>query len=150
TAADLIIRTIRKKPDLRIGLPTGSTPLCMYDELVKAYRDQRIDFSQLRTFNLDEFIGLAENHPKGYHAYMRHHLFDHVNVLHENIHIPDGKAGVDPDAESNRYENAIQQAGGMDLLIVGIGSNGHIAFNEPGSAFDSRTRTVGLAPETVA
>jgi glucosamine-6-phosphate deaminase len=149
TAAELVIKAVRAKADLRLGLPTGSTPLGMYQELVSRYGRERLDFSQLLTFNLDEYHGLSNDHPKSYHTYMRQRFFDHVNVLPANIHIPDGSPGIDPNAESERYENAIREAGGIDLLIVGVGANGHIAFNEPGSAFDSRTRLVQLAPETI-
>jgi glucosamine-6-phosphate deaminase len=149
TAADLVLKAIRAKPALRIGLPTGNTPVGLYEELVKKHRDGALDFSQVTTFNLDEFLDLPQDHPQSYHSYMQQHLFDHVNVLPQNIHIPNGSPGVDAEAESERYEEAIRN-GGIDLLIVGIGSNGHIAFNEPGAAFNSRTRVVDLAPETVA
>jgi glucosamine-6-phosphate deaminase len=150
TAAGLVIKAVRAKADITLGLPTGSTPLGMYEELVKTYRDRHLDFSKLRTFNLDEYVGLPPSHPKSYHTYMHEHLFRHVNVLPANIHIPEGRPGIDGTAESLRYENLIRDAGGIDLLIVGIGANGHIAFNEPGAEFDSRTRIVDLAPETIA
>jgi glucosamine-6-phosphate deaminase len=150
TAADLVIKAIRAKPTLRIGLPTGNTPLGFYEELMKKHRAGSVDFSQVTTFNLDEFLHLPQDHPQSYHTYMRQHLFDHVNVPPQNIHIPNGSPGVDANAESERYEEAIRKGGGIDLLVVGIGSNGHIAFNEPGAAFNSRTRAVDLAPETIA
>jgi glucosamine-6-phosphate deaminase len=150
TAAEFVIEAVRGKLDLTLGLPTGSTPLGMYDDLVKEHLDQHLDFSESRTFNLDEYLGLPHDHPKSYHTYMRQCFFNHVNVPLSNIHIPDGSPGVDVDRESARYEKAIQDAGGIDLLVVGIGANGHIAFNEPGSDFDSRTRVVDLAPETMA
>src|SRR5262245_50048796 len=149
SAAELVVKAIRTKSDLTVGLPTGKTPLGMYAELVKSYREEHLDFSRLRTFNLDEYVALPHHHPSSYHAYMRQHFFQHVNVPAANIHIPDGTA-LDVDRETNRYENAIRDAGGIDLLIVGIGANGHIAFNEPGAAMDSRTRIVSLAPETMA
>jgi glucosamine-6-phosphate deaminase len=149
TAAELVLNAIRHKPDLRIGLPTGHTPFGMYVELVTAFKDQHLDFSQLQTFNLDEYLGLPKEHPTSFHSYMQQYFFDHVNVRPVKVHIPDGTPGIDADAESQRYENAIQTAGGIDLLIVGIGSNGHVAFNEPGSPLDSRTRAVDLAPETI-
>src|SRR5437667_1381908 len=114
------------------------------------HRDLHLDFSRAQTFNLDEYVGLEPDHPKSYHAYMRRHFFDHVNIAVENIHMPNGTLGIDVDAETKSYEQAIEDAGGIDLLIVGIGANGHIAFNEPGSAFESRTRAVDLAPETIA
>jgi len=150
TAADLIVKAIRVKPALRIGLPTGNTPLGLYEELVKKHREGTLDLSQVTTFNLDEFLGLPQGHPQSFHTYMRQHLFGNVNVPPQNIHIPNGSPGVDADAESKRYEEAIEKAGGLDLLVVGIGSNGHIAFNEPGAAFNSRTRVVDLAAETIA
>jgi glucosamine-6-phosphate deaminase len=150
TAAELVIKALHAKSNLSLGLPTGRTPLGMYEELVRKHREKHLDFSDLRTFNLDEYLGLPPDHPKAYHTYMRRHLFEHVNMSPANIHVPDGSPGIDADRESERYEKAIHDAGGLDLLIVGIGANGHIAFNEPGSAFDSRTRAVDLAPETIA
>jgi len=150
TAAELVARAMRAKPGLVLGLPTGSTPLGMYENLVRMHRDQHLDFSRAQTFNLDEYVGLAPDHPKSYHAYMRRHFFDHVNIAVENIHMPNGTLGIDVDAETKSYEQAIEDAGGIDLLIVGIGANGHIAFNEPGSSFASRTRVVNLEPETIA
>jgi glucosamine-6-phosphate deaminase len=149
TAAELVIKAVRAKADLTLGLPTGSTPLGMYEELVKTYQNEHLDFSRVRTFNLDEYVGLLSDHPKSYHTYMQNRFFQYVNVPPANIHIPEGKPGTDTTAESLRYENSIHDAGGIDMLIVGIGGNGHIAFNEPGAAFDSRTRVVDLAPETM-
>ena len=141
TAAELVLRAVRAKPALTLGLPTGNTPLGMYDELVRAYREQHLDFSNLRVFNVDEYAGLAKNDPHSYRAYMREHFFNHVNVPPENIHTPE---------QDTAYEKEIADAGGMDLLVIGIGLNGHIAFNEPGSSFSSRTREVQLSPETIA
>src|SRR5215468_4400340 len=149
TAAELVIKALRAKSGLRTGLPTGRTPLGMYEELVRKHREEHLDFSEVRTFNLDEYLGLPPDHPKSYYMYMRRHFFEHVNISPANIHIPDGSPGIDADQESKRYEKAIRDTGGIDMLIVGIGANGHIAFNEPGSAFDSRTRAVDLAPETM-
>jgi len=148
-AAALVARAIRAKPDITLGLPTGNTPLGMYDELIRRHRDENLDCSRVRTFNLDEYLGLAPDNPQSYYAYMRARFFDHVNIAAENTHIPNGSPDVNADAECGRYEDAIRNAGGIDLLIVGIGSNGHIAFNEPGSSFDSRTRVATLAPETI-
>ena len=150
TAAEFIIGALQAKADLVLGLPAGRTPLGMYEDLVKRYVDEQLDFSRVRTFNLDEYLGLPNEHPNSYHAYMRQRLFDRVNVMPANIHIPEGSPGIDPAVESENYENAIRDAGGIDLMIVGVGANGHIGFNEPGSAFDSRTRAVDLAPETMA
>lgn len=138
-AAELVAEAVRAKPDLTLGLPTGSTPFGMYEELVRRHREEGLDFSRVKTFNLDEYLGLTPEHPRSYHTYMRVHFFDHVNVSPENIHFP-----------NDTTEHAIQEAGGIDFLIVGIGTNGHIAFNEPGSSFASRTRVVDLAAETRA
>lgn len=134
-AAEVVAEAVRFKPDLKIGLPTGNTPTGMYEELIQGH----LDFSGVKTFNLDEYIGLAENDPRSFHAYMGRNFFDHANVAPGNIHFPD-----------EQYEETIRGAGGIDLLILGIGRNGHIAFNEPGSSFASRTRVVELAPETAA
>jgi len=112
----------------------------MYDALVEMYRKQELDFSQVRTFNLDEYLGLSPTDHNSFRAYMHRHFFDHVNIPAGNVHLPDQVDG---------YEEAIRQAGGIDLLIVGIAANGHIAFNEPGSSFSSRTRIIDLAPETI-
>jgi glucosamine-6-phosphate deaminase len=150
TAAGFLLEAIRANPHVTLGLPTGSTPLGMYEDLVRRFRGEHLDFSGLRTFNLDEFWDLSRGHPKSYHTYMRRHFFDHVNVDASRIHIAEGSPGTDARQESERYERAIHKAGGIDLLVAGIGANGHIAFNEPGSAFDSRTRVVDLAPETIA
>jgi glucosamine-6-phosphate deaminase len=149
-AAALTARAIRANPNIVLGLPTGNTPLGMYEELVRRHREEGLDFSQVTTFNLDEYLGLAADHPQSYHEYMRATFLDHVNIRPGKSDIPAGSHGADTDAECARYEEAMQNAGGIDLLIVGIGTNGHIAFNEPGSAIDSRTRVVSLAPETIA
>jgi len=141
TASELVLKAVRTKRELTLGLPTGNTPLGMYEELVRSYREQQMDFSGIITFNLDEYLGLQRNDPNSYRFYMQEHFFDHVNVAPRNIHIPE---------EAGSYEEKIREAGGIDLLVVGIGRNGHIAFNEPGSSFASRTREVMLAPETIA
>jgi glucosamine-6-phosphate deaminase len=141
TAAELIGKAVRGKAGLVLGLPTGRTPLGMYEELVRLHRNQSLDFSGVRTFNLDEYLGLTSRDPNSFHAYMHRHFFDHVNIPAGQIHIPH---------EADNYEELIQKAGGIDLLVVGIGTNGHIAFNEPGSSFSSRSRIVDLAPETIA
>ncbi len=148
-AAEIIAKAVLGKPTLTLGLPTGSTPLGMYDALIRKHRSEALDFSGVRTFNLDEYAGISPDHPQSFHGYMRTRFFNLVNLLRKNIHIPDGSPDIDATVEADRYESAIIEAGGIDLLIVGIGGNGHIAFNEPGSPFDSRTRVVALAPETI-
>ena len=113
-----------------LGLPTGSSPEGMYAELVKANREGRVSFRHVITFNMDEYVGLPENHPESYHSFMRRNLFDHIDILPENIHILNGNA-EDLEAECDHYEEMIKAAGGIDLFIGGIGPDGHIAFNEP-------------------
>jgi glucosamine-6-phosphate deaminase len=132
-AADIVADAVRSKPTLRIGLPAGNTPTGMYEQLVAA----QIDFARVRTFNIDEYVGLAVDDARSFRAYMRRIFFDHINLPPENIYFPD-----------ENYEQTIRAAGGIDLLVLGIGLNGHIAFNEPGSQLTSRTRIVDLAPET--
>lgn len=140
TAADMVLQAVQSSRSLNLGLPTGNSPLGMYRELTRAYREGRVDFSELQTFNLDEYLGLPPCDRHRFDAYMRAHFFDHVNVSPANIHFPE---------ETVDYEKQINDAGGIDLLLVGIGANGHIAFNEPGSSFGSRTRRVELASETI-
>jgi glucosamine-6-phosphate deaminase len=149
TAAAIVEQAVRAKPDAVLGLPTGNTPRGLYSELVRRHREEGLKLSAVRTFNLDELIGLGARDSLSYRAYMQVSLFRHVDVLPENIHIPRGASGTDFEEESKAYECEIRQAGGVDLLVCGVGTNGHIAFNEPGSAFDSRTRAVDLAPETL-
>jgi glucosamine-6-phosphate deaminase len=148
-AARFAADAVRKNPGIVLGLPTGSTPLGMYAELVREHR-QGLDLSRVRTFNMDEYIGLADNDPQSYHTYMFREFFAHVNVPAEYIHIPSGNPQAGLDAACEDYEQAIRSAGGIDLQISGIGVNGHIGFNEPGSDFASRTRAVDLAPSTLS
>lgn len=131
-----------------LGLPTGSSPEGMYAELVKANREGRVSFRHVITFNMDEYVGLPENHPESYHSFMRRNLFDHIDILPENIHILNGNA-EDLEAECDHYEEMIKAAGGIDLFIGGIGPDGHIAFNEPGSSLTSRTRQKTLTTDTI-
>ena len=146
-AAKIIAQLVRHKPDAVLGLATGSTPLAMYRELVRMHREDGLDFSRVRTFNLDEYVGLPREHPQTYHAFMRENLFRHINVARENIHIPNGRA-KDVPAECVAYEAAIRAAGGIDLQVLGIGTDGHIGFNEPSSSLASRTRIKTLTART--
>ena len=146
-AGRIIAQLVRRKPDAVLGLATGSTPLAMYRELVRMHREEALDFSRVRTFNLDEYVGLAHEHPQSYHAFMCEHLFRHLNVPRENIHIPNGLA-ADVPAECAAYEAAIRAAGGVDLQVLGIGTDGHIGFNEPSSSLASRTRIKTLTART--
>ena len=146
-AARHVARVVREKPDAALGLATGSTPLPMYRELVRLHREQGLDFSGVTTFNLDEYLGLAPEHPASYHAFMREHFFSQVNVAPERIHIPDGLTPHVP-AFCRGYEDAIRAAGGIDLQVLGIGTDGHIGFNEPSSSLASRTRIKTLTAQT--
>lgn len=146
-AADLLEDLIRAQPEAVLALPTGRTPLPLYDELAARYRAGRIDFSRVRTFNLDEWVGIPPGSPGSYAAFMAEHLFSRVNLRPENCHIPDGMA-ADLDAECSRYDRLIREAGGIDLAVLGIGQNGHIGFNEPGTAFETRTHVARVTPET--
>lgn len=131
-----------------LGLATGSTPEGMYAQLVRMHRDEGLDFSKVRTFNLDEYTGLPPEHPQSYLAYMKRHLFDHVNIPPRQTYIPTCPDG-DCRAACLAYDRAIEEAGGIDLQVLGIGVNGHIAFNEPGTYLEVNTHLVELAPETI-
>ena len=145
-AAD-VSRAIARNPALVLGLPTGRTPIPLYAELVRLFRAGRIDFSRATTFNIDEFIGIARDDARSYHAFMRTHLFDHVNVRARRIHVLDGTA-KDTARECARYEQAIARAGGIDVQLLGLGSNGHIGFNEPAPALFARTHRTRLSMAT--
>jgi glucosamine-6-phosphate deaminase len=142
-AARIIARLLRDKPDAVLGLATGSTPLPLYQALI----GMNLDWSQVTTFNLDEYIGLPREHPQSYHSFMWENLFRHVNINPEKIHIPDGNAPDIP-AFCASYEERIRAAGGIDLQVLGIGSDGHIGFNEPTSSLASRTRIKTLTEQT--
>jgi glucosamine-6-phosphate deaminase len=146
--ARIIATMIRKKPNSVIGFATGATPLGMYDELIRMHKEEGLDFSKVVTFNLDEYVGLPPTHEQSYHSFMWKHLFDHINVDSRYVHIPMGMA-EDIEAQCLWYEEQIERFGGIDLQILGIGANGHIAFNEPGSSLGSRTRIKTLKPKTI-
>jgi glucosamine-6-phosphate deaminase len=148
-AAALLLNAIRESPRIVLGLPTGRTPIGMYARVVGECAREYRCFSDVVTFNLDEYAGVPREHPGSYSTYMKRHLFDHVDIDPSNAHIPDGTA-PDLDAECRRYEDEIRSAGGLALTFLGLGHNGHIGFNEPGSPFDARTRVVELAPSTRA
>ncbi len=147
-AAKIFAKAIREKPDIILGLATGSTPIGLYKELICLKKEEGLDFSQVSSFNLDEYLGLSGDHPQSYRYFMNSNLFNHINIKKSNTHVPDGKA-KDPKDSCQKYEEAIKQAGGIDLQLLGIGGNGHIAFNEPGSEPDSRTRVVDLTERTI-
>ncbi len=146
-AAQLVADRLRRKPNLVLGLATGSTPLGLYKELIRMHKEEGLDFSPVTTFNLDEYVGLRPSHDQSYHYFMREHLFKHINIPEGQTHVPDGMAG-DIDAFCDWYEAEIARRGGIDVQILGIGANGHIAFNEPGSSLGSRTRVKTLTDMT--
>ena len=131
-----------------LGLPTGSSPLGVYKELIRLYKDGKVSFKHVVTFNMDEYVGLPEEHPESYHSFMRKNFFDHVDVPNENINILNGNA-ENIEQECLTYENKIKQYGGIHLFMGGIGPDGHIAFNEPGSSLASRTRVKTLTTDTI-
>lgn len=146
-AALLVAASIALKPDIVIGLPTGKTPIGMYNELVMIHKNGFVDFRKVTTFNLDEYVGLGRDEPCSFYSYMQRHLFRHINVQPGNVHIPDGKAR-DLWSECMRYEEIIRQNGPIDLMILGIGHNGHIGFNEPSSEFIPETHVENLSEQT--
>jgi glucosamine-6-phosphate deaminase len=147
-AAQIVAAEMKKKPKFVLGLATGSTPLGLYKELIRMNKTGEVDFSNVITFNLDEYVGLAKDHPQSYHYFMFENLFNHVNIDPKNVHIPDGLAS-DIEVFCEQYEKEIEAAGGIDLQILGIGANGHIGFNEPGSSLGSKTRIKPLAKKTI-
>ena len=152
-AAEHVIKRINEfnpTPDRKfvLGLPTGSSPEGMYACLVKANKEGRVSFKNVLTFNMDEYVGLPEEHPESYHSFMARNLFDHIDCPKENIHILNGNA-PDLEAECRHYEEMIAEAGGIDLFLGGIGPDGHIAFNEPYSSLASRTRVKTLTTDTI-
>ncbi len=146
-AADLFELEIKARPACVLGLATGSTPLPLYRQLVARCKEGRVDFSRVRTFNLDEYEGLAPDHPQSYRRFMQENLFDHINIKPENTHVPDGLA-ADPEAMFADYERQIADCGGVDVQLLGIGHDGHIGFNEPDSIFPSMTHGVDLTEQT--
>ncbi len=143
----MVAELVRKKPNCVLGFATGGTPLGMYKELIRMHKEDGLDFSKVTTFNLDEYVGLPPEHDQSYHYFMWENLFKHINVDRRFVHIPMGM-GEDIEAFCEWYEQQIENAGGIDLQILGIGANGHIAFNEPGSSLGSRTRIKTLAGST--
>jgi glucosamine-6-phosphate deaminase len=147
TVATRVTKLLHENPAAVLGLPTGQTPVQLYAQLRERHRQGRLDFSKASTFNLDEFWRLPSTHPASYRAFMEEHLFHHVNLSHRRIHFLNGMA-ASAEAECERYDAAIQSAGGLDLMILGIGRNGHIGFNEPAPALTADTHLARLAPAT--
>lgn len=146
--ARIVAAQIERNPHSVLGFATGSTPLGVYERLVEMHRREGLSFSQVTTFNLDEYVGLPPSHEQSYHRFMWSRLFDHVDVDPGRVYIPRGDA-EDPEAFCAGYERRISVAGGIDLQILGIGANGHLAFNEPGSSLGSRTRVKPLTQKTI-
>lgn len=146
-AASILLDAIKSNPRRVLGLPTGRTPVGMYDRVVRECERAYHCFRDVTTFNLDEYVGVSPDRPGSYFAFMKRHLFDHVDIDPANAHLPNGMA-ADLGAECARYENEIRDAGGLALTFLGLGRNGHIGFNEPGTPFDARTRVVALTEST--
>lgn len=153
-AAHIIAELVRNKGDCVLGLATGSTPIGTYRELIRLHREEGLDFSRVRTFNLDEYLGIGKDlsrpyaEDQSYGRFMFEELFRHINIREENIRVPDGRSR-DPEAFCRGYEEDIRKAGGIDLQLLGIGGDGHWGFNEPGSTLASRTRVEKLTQQTL-
>ena len=147
-AAGIVSAQIIMKPDCVLGLATGSTPVGLYKQLIEWYRNGDLDFSAVRTVNLDEYKGISRENDQSYYYFMHQNLFDHVNIPAENTHLPDG---MEPDSEKEcgRYEELIRSMGSVDLQLLGIGHNGHIGFNEPSDVFDKQVHCVNLTQSTI-
>lgn len=148
-AARVVARLVSEKPNAVLGLATGSTPLPLYQELIRMHQEDGLNFSQVTTFNLDEYLGLAPDHPQSYRKFMDDEFFEQINIRKEKTHVPDGLT-ANVLATCQAYEQAMEEAGGIDLQILGIGADGHIGFNEPTSSFASRTRIKTLTQQTIA
>lgn len=146
-AAKIFIEIIKKNDKAVLGLATGSTPAGMYKELIEANKNG-LDFSKVTTFNLDEYIGLSKDHDQSYDYFMHDNLFNHVNIPEENIHLPKGD-GENPEEDAKKYENMLKESGGVDIQVLGIGVNGHIAFNEPAEELKVETNIVNLTESTI-
>lgn len=147
-AADILAAKIQLKPNCVLGLATGTTPIGAYQGLIKKYESGSLDFSEVRTYNLDEYRGLTHEDPQSYHYFMNDQLFNHVNIDPANVHVPDG-ANTDADAACADYDRMVAEAGYCDLQLLGIGRNGHIGFNEPADEFSKGTHCVDLTESTI-
>ena len=145
--ANIFIDEIKKNPRCVLGFATGSSPLGIYKNIIDAYKKGEISFKDVTTFNLDEYIGLDENNDQSYRYFMNHNLFNHIDINMANTHVPSGF--VKNDAEAMEYDKLIESKGGIDIQLLGLGSDGHIAFNEPGTSFDSLTHIVELTDQTI-
>lgn len=147
-AANIVAGQVYLKPDSVLGLATGSTPVSMYQRLAAVHKTVGLDFSEVTTFNLDEYIGMSPDNPQSYHYFMQENFFKHINIRPENVYLPNGMA-EDMIAEGERYEKLIETKGGIDLQVLGIGQNAHIGFNEPDVKFAATTHKVELDEETI-
>lgn len=147
-ASKILIEEIKKKEDIVLGLATGSTPLGIYKRLIKAHKEDGLDFSNVKTFNLDEYVGLDGNHPGSYRYYMNNELFNHINISKSNTYVPDGTA-TQLDEYCKEYDKLIDGNGGIDIQVLGIGTNGHIAFIEPADELVTGTSIVKLKESTI-
>jgi glucosamine-6-phosphate deaminase len=147
-AARVVAELLNHKPNAVLGFATGSSPIGLYKELIRMHKEEGLDFSKVTTFNLDEYVGLAPDHPQSYRTFMNTNLFNHINLPPQNTHVPSGTA-ANHAASCAWYEKRICDCGGIDLQVLGIGSDGHVAFNEPGSSLGSRTRMVTLTEQTI-
>jgi len=147
-AAAMFASQLTEKPDSVLGLATGSTPIPTYKQLIYLYQQGAVDFSQAISYNLDEYVGLPADHPCSYHAFMMEQLFDHVNMRPEAIHVPSGVT-ADLEGAARAYDAAIEEAGNIDMQLLGIGRNGHIGFNEPNDHFIDGCHVVSLSPSTI-
>ena len=148
SAAKIVSEEIKSKLNTVLGLATGSTPVGLYKELIKLHKEDGLDFSKVTTFNLDEYVGIDKENPNSYHYFMKDNLFDHINIDPKNIFIPDGQA-KDLEKYCKKYDELIEEKGGIDLQILGIGENGHIAFNEPDKKLNLNTSIVKLTESTI-
>jgi len=147
-AADMVLDLVKSNPKCVLGLPTGGTPEGMYSRIVKAHKEEGVSFKDVTTFNLDEYIGLSGDCPQSYRYFMQSNLFDHVDIIPENTHVPNGCA-EDITATCKEYEDAIEAAGGIDLMVLGVGLNGHIGFNEPGTMWGTGVHMTELNDATI-
>ena len=145
TAAKIVIEQVKHKPDSILGLATGSSPLGMYERIIKSYQEKEVSFKEVKTFNLDEYVGIDLNHKESYHFYMNEHLFKHIDINPTNIHIPSPNGNIKKTTQAYDYQ---LKNNPIDLQVLGLGTNGHIGFNEPGTPFSATTFKVELNPQT--
>ncbi|MGJ9385529.1 glucosamine-6-phosphate deaminase [Salipaludibacillus sp. CF4.18] len=146
-AAEMFIGKIRRNPEINLGLATGGSPVGLYKQLVQDHQTNHTSYKKVKTFNLDEYIGLSGEHPNSYRYFMNEQLLNHVDLNKSNTHVPLGDT-ENPGQQCSHYEQLLKEHGGVDLQILGIGSNGHIGFNEPGTSFQSETHIIELTPST--